>query len=100
MTAAIGPQIGDAMTSPAATVPSLRDLDAARERADEAVREYARLAAEWNAPDHRHTAYQLRCLVECAAAWEATAGWPGAAWAAWAAWASAIREEVPNGRKL
>ncbi len=65
------------MTSPAATVPSLRDLDAARERADEAVREYARLAAEWNAPDHRHTAYQLRCLVE---------------------WA--IREEVPNGRTL
>ncbi len=70
--------LGSPRTTPAAaTLPPPRDLDAARERADEAVREYARLAAEWNAPDHRHTAYQLRCLVE---------------------WA--IREEVPNGRKL
>lgn len=41
-----------------------RDIAETHERADEALREYARALKFWNAPDDEHTRYQLRGLVE------------------------------------
>lgn len=48
------------LTSP----PDPRELDDARTRADEALREYAALLKAWNAPDDEHTRFQVRSIAE------------------------------------
>lgn len=49
----------------AACVPSsARDLDLAREKAEDALTEYARLAFGWNAPDDEHTRLSLQAMVQ------------------------------------
>jgi hypothetical protein len=40
------------------------DIQEARERADEWLREYAQALKFWNAPDDEHARIQLRGLVE------------------------------------
>lgn len=44
--------------------PELRELDRARNEAEEALIRYADLARAWNAPDDEHTRYQIRRLVD------------------------------------
>lgn len=39
-------------------------LDLARRTAEDALRDYARLAFAWNAPDDEYTRYSLRRIVE------------------------------------
>jgi len=43
-----------------------RDLTAARDEVDEAIRRYAVMLKEWNDPDDDHAKYMLRGLVEAA----------------------------------
>ena len=43
-----------------------RDVQSAREDAEEAMRRYAEAAWYWNAPDEEHTRYQLRSLADTA----------------------------------
>jgi hypothetical protein len=47
---------------------SEREIRDAREDAEDALDEYARLAFGWNAPDDEHTRHSLRLMVERAIA--------------------------------
>jgi hypothetical protein len=43
---------------------SAREIDIARQSAQEALNEYARLAFGWNAPDDEHTRRSIRVMAE------------------------------------